>query len=182
MKLMWGFDLLLLRLQREISLSFLCFHSPWASALILAPPLAGGCPQASVPCPDRRGLKQQLIRAPLLTQPGDRKGHSSHNWNAGHAWGSRVWHDIATAWGSLCILPGKLSLDDRTLAVACCAGCHGCVSSRQHLRLVSDGQHQSSVQESLHFTFCTPVAVLPSVRSEERRVGKECRSRWSPYH
>src|SRR5256885_14791398 len=27
------------------------------------------------------------------------------------------------------------------------------------------------------------VAVLhPDVRSEERRVGKECRSRWSPYH
>src|ERR1035438_5356188 len=23
---------------------------------------------------------------------------------------------------------------------------------------------------------------FPSVRSEERRVGKECRSRWSPYH
>ena len=22
----------------------------------------------------------------------------------------------------------------------------------------------------------------PSFRSEERRVGKECRSRWSPYH
>ena len=22
----------------------------------------------------------------------------------------------------------------------------------------------------------------PSTRSEERRVGKECRSRWSPYH
>ena len=22
----------------------------------------------------------------------------------------------------------------------------------------------------------------PMVRSEERRVGKECRSRWSPYH
>ena len=22
----------------------------------------------------------------------------------------------------------------------------------------------------------------PSARSEERRVGKECRSRWSPYH
>src|SRR3712207_1884831 len=29
-----------------------------------------------------------------------------------------------------------------------------------------------------------PVAVTPEVlnRSEERRVGKECRSRWSPYH
>ena len=22
----------------------------------------------------------------------------------------------------------------------------------------------------------------PALRSEERRVGKECRSRWSPYH
>src|SRR5690348_17863125 len=26
--------------------------------------------------------------------------------------------------------------------------------------------------------WCTP----PANRSEERRVGKECRSRWSPYH
>ena len=24
--------------------------------------------------------------------------------------------------------------------------------------------------------------LLATVRSEERRVGKECRSRWSPYH
>src|SRR2546426_12476017 len=30
----------------------------------------------------------------------------------------------------------------------------------------------------------TPVGVLTGtyLRSEERRVGKECRSRWSPYH
>jgi len=26
------------------------------------------------------------------------------------------------------------------------------------------------------------VDVKPLARSEERRVGKECRSRWSPYH
>ena len=26
------------------------------------------------------------------------------------------------------------------------------------------------------------VHVAASLRSEERRVGKECRSRWSPYH
>ena len=26
------------------------------------------------------------------------------------------------------------------------------------------------------------LAELTGVRSEERRVGKECRSRWSPYH
>ena len=27
-----------------------------------------------------------------------------------------------------------------------------------------------------------PSIVIVSPRSEERRVGKECRSRWSPYH
>ena len=26
------------------------------------------------------------------------------------------------------------------------------------------------------------IITTPPVRSEERRVGKECRSRWSPYH
>src|SRR3712207_7611814 len=26
------------------------------------------------------------------------------------------------------------------------------------------------------------LSYVPSSRSEERRVGKECRSRWSPYH
>ena len=31
------------------------------------------------------------------------------------------------------------------------------------------------------FTFGGGYVVLP-MRSEERRVGKECRSRWSPYH
>jgi len=31
--------------------------------------------------------------------------------------------------------------------------------------------------------FLSPVGELvASLRSEERRVGKECRSRWSPYH
>ena len=28
----------------------------------------------------------------------------------------------------------------------------------------------------------TPSFKVDYVRSEERRVGKECRSRWSPYH
>jgi len=30
--------------------------------------------------------------------------------------------------------------------------------------------------------FVAPITVLIPPRSEERRVGKECRSRWSPYH
>ena len=29
---------------------------------------------------------------------------------------------------------------------------------------------------------CSGDASLEILRSEERRVGKECRSRWSPYH
>ena len=29
---------------------------------------------------------------------------------------------------------------------------------------------------------CREEAALNALRSEERRVGKECRSRWSPYH
>ena len=28
----------------------------------------------------------------------------------------------------------------------------------------------------------TYLNIIKSIRSEERRVGKECRSRWSPYH
>ena len=36
------------------------------------------------------------------------------------------------------------------------------------------------------FTMDDPVYInykeVPGFRSEERRVGKECRSRWSPYH
>src|SRR2546422_11371554 len=30
--------------------------------------------------------------------------------------------------------------------------------------------------------FVTRLCAVPDLRSEERRVGKECRSRWSPYH
>src|SRR2546422_11217913 len=33
------------------------------------------------------------------------------------------------------------------------------------------------------FGICNNLGLLPEhFRSEERRVGKECRSRWSPYH
>src|SRR5690554_8146489 len=40
------------------------------------------------------------------------------------------------------------------------------------------------VMDRLHVSHASPV-ILPyhvALRSEERRVGKECRSRWSPYH
>ena len=33
-----------------------------------------------------------------------------------------------------------------------------------------------------HITMLESIGLLTKERSEERRVGKECRSRWSPYH
>ena len=36
--------------------------------------------------------------------------------------------------------------------------------------------------EKIQETFKKDLEELRSTRSEERRVGKECRSRWSPYH
>ena len=59
---MWSFNPLLLRLLGEISLSLLCLHSSWGSALDLALPLHVGRLRASVLCSDRTGLKEQLIR------------------------------------------------------------------------------------------------------------------------
>src|SRR2546422_9407614 len=46
-------------------------------------------------------------------------------------------------------------------------------------------QHDASVDEPKPneiYQVGTIVNIVQSLRSEERRVGKECRSRWSPYH
>src|SRR5689334_25246237 len=37
-------------------------------------------------------------------------------------------------------------------------------------------------KRNLLLTLCRTAPAGASQRSEERRVGKECRSRWSPYH
>ena len=71
---LWSFNPLLLRLLGEISLSLLCSHSSWGSALDLTPPLRVGHLRASVLHSDRMGLKEQLIRGLWLTQDGERKG------------------------------------------------------------------------------------------------------------
>ena len=119
---MWGFNLLLLWLHGEIFLSLLCSHSSWGSALVFAPPLHVVCPQASVLHPDRRGLKQQLIRTLLLTQAAGREKYGNHNWNARQAYSGRGQYDVATAWGMPCVPPRKLSLDHGTLALEGCTG------------------------------------------------------------
>ena len=41
---------------------------------------------------------------------------------------------------------------------------------------------QTLVEYVLIISLITVIAIGAVKRSEERRVGKECRSRWSPYH
>ena len=49
---------------------------------------------------------------------------------------------------------------------------------------ISEEDIISPQHEAADDTSSTPVASVSTAetRSEERRVGKECRSRWSPYH
>ena len=115
---LWSFNPLLLRLLGEISLSLLCSHSSRGSALDLAPPLHVGCLRASVLRSHRTGLKEQLLRGLWLTQARGGRGTEE----AGRACGGRGRRDVAPAWGVPCVLPGKLSLDHGTLAVAGCTG------------------------------------------------------------
>ena len=44
--------------------------------------------------------------------------------------------------------------------------------------------HMPDVQAAEGEIYCTELGTIDGLtyRSEERRVGKECRSRWSPYH
>ena len=72
---LWTFNLLLLRLHAEMSLSLLCSHSSWGSAMDLALPLHVGRLRAPVPHPDRTGLKEQLLRGLWLTQAAGREGY-----------------------------------------------------------------------------------------------------------
>ena len=72
---MWRYNPLLLRLLGELSLSLLCSHSSWGSALDLILSLHVGCLRASLLCSARTGLKEQLIRGLWLTQAIGREGY-----------------------------------------------------------------------------------------------------------
>ena len=47
---------------------------------------------------------------------------------------------------------------------------------------ICDKELVSSLFTQYDFDYVINFAAESHVRSEERRVGKECRSRWSPYH
>ena len=86
---LWRFNLLLLSLLGEISLSLLCSHSSWRSALDLAPPLHVGRLKACVLHSDKTGLKEQLIRGLWLTQARGREGYGCR---VSLQWQRLVWH------------------------------------------------------------------------------------------
>ena len=60
-----------------------------------------------------------------------------------------------------------------------CSGCHSHGGGGIGPPLSDDQWIYGSDPQNI---FSTIVEGRPNGRSEERRVGKECRSRWSPYH
>ena len=53
--------------------------------------------------------------------------------------------------------------------------------SREKFGILSDLVTQYNRKDAL-LEFFVNYKMNGNIRSEERRVGKECRSRWSPYH
>ena len=65
------------------------------------------------------------------------------------------------------------------------------ISSTKIIESLHNKIYQSSINSKIEEKYYDPIIQLrfhywldksDSFRSEERRVGKECRSRWSPYH
>ena len=57
----------------------------------------------------------------------------------------------------------------------------GCAKHMNNKLEVIGIDHGWSMMKTISQVFVTGVKEI-TTRSEERRVGKECRSRWSPYH
>src|SRR5690554_6889359 len=57
------------------------------------------------------------------------------------------------------------------------------LTNQQGDELIINGNKLTTDEVKMFYNpFVRPLTILVILRSEERRVGKECRSRWSPYH
>src|ERR1044072_462552 len=70
----------------------------------------------------------------------------------------------------------------RTMAVKRCVGSAFCVAGGNNPTDVSILRHARHLVSDVLPGLAAVARDLQIARSEERRVGKECRSRWSPYH
>src|SRR2546426_6431199 len=100
--------------------------------------------------------------------------------------GDFIWHDHKDTDETFIVIKGDLRIDFRDGAVHVRTG---------ELFVVPKGvEHKPYAENEVKLLLIEPRGVLNTgheggertaendVRSEERRVGKECRSRWSPYH
>src|SRR2546422_6402341 len=86
--------------------------------------------------------------------------------------------DVAVTGVQTCALPISESRD----GPGECPRGIGDVAPREHLVEVLMGIDEPWDDEPPRQVQCLHSARYGRGRSEERRVGKECRSRWSPYH
>src|SRR5258708_1285519 len=93
------------------------------------------------------------------------------------------------------LLIDEIDTGDARLTIHCCIERVAAIVSEIASRIHIETTHRSSIVDENRSTLSTSSLSLSSIdedvtclaqnrqaRSEERRVGKECRSRWSPYH
>ena len=75
----------------------------------------------------------------------------------------------------------------RKIPMRQCVGCREMKPKKELIRVVKSPEGEVSLdfkgkKPGRGAYVCPDPECLKKARSEERRVGKECRSRWSPYH
>ena len=76
-------------------------------------------------------------------------------------------------------------MKERELTCICCPlGCQITAVTENKTVVSVSGNHCPRGAKYAEAEILHPVRIVTTTvpRSEERRVGKECRSRWSPYH
>ena len=64
-----------------------------------------------------------------------------------------------------------------------CPGCGAAMEFDSDTQKLKCSRCQTSIDvKTYEKEYASLMEEVAGVRSEERRVGKECRSRWSPYH
>src|SRR3712207_9239073 len=84
--------------------------------------------------------------------------------------------------GALNLVTGAAYAHLGAMPMVMLTGQKGIMGSRQARFQMVDTVAAMKPLTKLARQIVSPATIPTLVRSEERRVGKECRSRWSPYH